>query len=158
MDYKRNPFVVGLWGPVYLLAGALAITSDFLMAVMFILLTLGFLGAYVTEFPILSTLYQNEIVHKTAVSSLLGIALGMLIGLAFVGSGGESESTAPISTQGKLLVTWGVMALPSYPLMVFLVSKVNKRNLEEEHRVREEKKKKSRERGGGPPIMKRDGF
>jgi hypothetical protein len=50
------------------------------------------------------------------------------------------------------------MSLPSYPLMVFLVSKVNKRNLEEEQRVREEKKKKSRERGGGPPIMKRDGF
>ena len=158
MDYKRNPFIVGLWGPAYLLVGALAITSDFLMAVMFILCTLGVLGAYVTEFPILSTLYQNEIAHKTAISSLLGIVLGMLIGLAFMGSGGESESTAPISTQGKLLVTWGVMSLPSYPLMVFLVSKVNKRNLEEEHRVREEKKKKSRERGGGPPIMKRDGF
>jgi hypothetical protein len=158
MDYKRNPFIVALWGPVYLLVGALAITSDFLMAVMFILCTLGVLGAYVTEFPILSTLYQNEIIHKTAVSSLLGIGLGMLIGLAFIGSSGESESTAPISTQGKLLVTWGVMSLPAYPLMVFLVSKVNKRDLEEEQKVREEKKKERRGRGGGPPIMKREGF
>jgi hypothetical protein len=56
------------------------------------------------------------------------------------------------------MLTWGVMSLPAYPLMVFLVSKVNKRNLEEEHRVREEKKKELRSRGGGPPIMDRDGF
>ena len=39
------------------------------------------------------------------------------------------------------MLTWGVMSLPAYPLMVFLVSRVNKRDLEEEQRIREEKKK-----------------
>ena len=158
MKYKRNPFVLGLWAPVYLLAGSVAITNDFLMAVMFILFTLGILGAYVTEFPIFSTLYQNEILHKAAISSLLGIGLGMMIGLAIAGNA-PTEGTAPISTQGKFMLTWGVMSLPAYPLMVFLVSKVNKRDLEEEHRIREEKKKTRKAKGGGPPIMdRRDGF
>lgn len=158
MDYKRNPFIIGLWGPAYLLVGAVAITTDFLWAVMYIMMTLGVLGAYVTEFPVLSTLYQNEILHKTSVSSLLGLVIGLMIGLAFAGSGGGTEGTAPISTQGKLLFTWGVMSLPSYPLMVFLVWKVNKRDLDEEHRIREEKKKNRKSSGGGPPIMDREGF
>ena len=158
MNYKRNPFILGLWAPAYLLAGSVAITNDFLMAVMFMLGTLGILGAYVTEFPIFSTLYQNEILHKTAISSLLGIGIGMMIGLALSG-GDPTEGTAPISTQGKFMLTWGVMSLPAYPLMVFLVSRVNKRDLEEEQRVREEKKKERKSKGGGPPIMdRRDGF
>ena len=158
MNYKRNPFILGLWAPAYLLAGSIAITNDFLMAVMFMLCTLGILGAYVNEFPIFSTLYQNEILHKTAISSLLGIGIGMMIGLALSG-GDPTEGTAPISTQGKFTLTWGVMSLPAYPLMVFLVSRVNKRDLEEEQRIREEKKKEHRSKGGGPPIMdRRDGF
>ena len=158
MNYKRNPFILGFWAPVYLLAGSIAITNDFLMAVMFMLCTLGILGAYVTEFPIFSTLYQNEILHKTAISSLLGIGIGMMIGLALSG-GDPTEGTAPISTQGKFMLTWGVMSLPAYPLMVFLVSRVNKRDLEEEQRIREEKKKERKSKGGGPPIMdRRDGF
>ena len=158
MNYKRNPFILGLWAPAYLLAGSIAITNDFLMAVMFMLGTLGILGAYVTEFPIFSTLYQNEILHKTAISSLLGIGIGMMIGLALSG-GDPTEGTAPISTQGKFMLTWGVMSLPAYPLMVFLVSRVNKRDLEEEQRIREEKKKERKSKGGGPPIMDhRDGF
>ena len=158
MNYKRNPFILGFWAPVYLLAGSIAITNDFLMAVMFMLCTLGILGAYVTEFPIFPTLYQNEILHKAAISSLLGIGIGMMIGLALSG-GDATEGTAPISTQGKFMLTWGVMSLPAYPLMVFLVSKVNKRDLEEEHRIREEKKKARKAKGGGPPIMdRRDGF
>ena len=158
MNYKRNPFILGLWAPAYLLAGSVAITNDFLMAVMFMLCTLGILGAYVNEFPIFSTLYQNEILHKVAISSLLGIGIGMMIGLAL--SGGEAtEGTAPISTQGKFMLTWGVMSLPAYPLMVLLVSRVNKRDLEEEHRIREEKKKERKSKGSGPPIMdRRDGF
>ena len=45
MEYKRNPFILGLWAPAYLSAGTVAITNDFLMAVMFILGTLGILGA-----------------------------------------------------------------------------------------------------------------
>jgi len=124
---------------------------------MFILGTLGILGAYVTEFPIFPTLYQNEILHKTAISSLLGMGLGMMIGLAIAGNP-ESEGTAPISTQAKFMLTWGVMSLPAYPLMVFLVSKVNKRDLEEEQKVRDKKKKERKSSGGGPPIMDRDGF
>ena len=71
---------------------------------------------------------------------------------------GESGGTAPISTQGKFLLTWGVMSLPAYPLMVFLVSRVNKRDLEAENKIREEKKKKRKSKGGGPPIMDREGF
>ena len=160
MDYKRNPFILGFWAPAYLAAATVAITNDFLMAIMFMLGTLGILGAYVSEFPIFPTLYQNEILHKVAISSLLGIGIGMLIGLALTGftGGAASEGTAPISTQGKFLLTWSVMSLPAYPLMVFLVSRVNKRDLDEEQRVREEKKKERKARGGGPSIMKRDGF
>ena len=56
------------------------------------------------------------------------------------------------------MLTWGVMSLPAYPLMVFLVSKVNKRDLEEEQRIRDEKRKERKAKGGGPPIMNRDGF
>ena len=158
MNYKRNPFILGLWAPAYLLAGSIAITNDFLMAIMFMLCTLGILGAYVNEFPIFSTLYQNEILHKTAISSLLGIGIGMMIGLALSG-GDPTEGTAPISTQGKFMLTWGVMSLPAYPLMVFLVSRVDKRDLEEEQRIREEKKKERKSKGEGPPIKdRRDGF
>ena len=154
---KKNPFLLGFCAPAYLAPATIAITNDFLMAVMFILFTLGILGAYVTEFPIFSTLYQNEILHKAAISSLLGIGIGMVIGLAIAGNA-PTEGTAPISTQGKFMLTWGVMSLPAYPLMVFLVSKVNKRNLEEEQRIRDEKKKARKAKGGGPPIMNRDGF
>ncbi|MBT3514271.1 MAG: hypothetical protein HOB32_08885 [Nitrospina sp.] len=154
---KKNPFLLGFCAPAYLAVATVAITNDFLMAVMFILFTLGVLGAYVTEFPIFSTLYQNEILHKAAISSLLGMGLGMMIGLAIAG-GVENEGTAPISTQGKFMLTWGVMSLPAYPLMVFLVSKVNKRDLDAEQKVRDQKKKERKEKGGGPPIMDRDGF
>ena len=158
---NKNPFLLGFCAPAYLAVATVAITNDFLMAVMFILFTLGVLGAYVTEFPIFSTLYQNEMLHKVAISSLLGMGLGMMIGLAItvLSAGGvANEGTAPISTQGKFMLTWGVVSLPAYPLMVFLVSKVNKRDLEEEQRIRDEKKKARKAKGGGPPIMDRDGF
>ena len=57
------------------------------------------------------------------------------------------------------MLTWGVMSLPAYPYwMVFLVPKVNKRDLEEEQRIRDEKRKERKAKGGGPPIMNRDGF
>ena len=155
---KTNPFLLGFFAPAYLAIATVAITNDFLMAVIFMLFTLGVLGAYVSEFPIFSTLYQNEILHKAAISSLLGIGLGMIIGLAIAGNT-PNEGTAPISAQGKFMFTWAVMSLPAYPLMVFLVSKVNKRDLEEEQRIRNEKKKARKAKGGGgPPIMKRDGF
>ncbi len=55
------------------------------MAIMFMLFTLGILGAYVTEFPIFPTLCQNEILHKKAISPLLGMGLGMMMGLVIAG-------------------------------------------------------------------------
>jgi len=155
----RNPFILGLWAPAYLMAGTVAITNDFLLGAMFIMATLGLLGAYVTEFPIVSGLYPNEVVHKMAVSSLLGIVFGMVlwaVSLMIVSVGQEADSS-PISTGGKFFETWAAMSVPAYLMMVYLVNGVNKRNLEEEHRIRQEKKK-NRKGGGGPPIMDRDSF
>ena len=156
MNLYRNPFLMALWAPLYLVVGAMAITNDFLMGIMYIMFTVGIIGAYVSEFPMLPSLYMNEMVHKTSISSLLGMLAGMLIGIMFIGGSGPADS-APISTQGKFLVTWGVMSVPAYLLMVFLVIGVNKRDLEAEQAVREEKKKKNK--SSGPPIMDdRDGF
>ncbi|MEE9258747.1 MAG: hypothetical protein V3U37_04315 [Nitrospinaceae bacterium] len=157
INIYRNPFIVALWTPAYLIAAATTVTNDFLLAAMFILFTVGLLGAYVTEFPILNTLYSNEVVHKTAIASLMGLVLGLIIGLAFAGGGNDTGDSAPVSTQGKFLLTWGVMSLPAYPLKVFLIIKLNKRDLEAEQKIRDEKKK-NRKSGGGPPIMDREGF
>jgi len=157
MNIYRNPFIVGLWNPVYLTVATVAITNDYLMAAMFIMLTLGVLGAYVSDFPLLPGLYMNEIAHKTALSSLLGIVLGFLVAMVFA-TGGENADSDPISTGGKFLLTLGVMTAPSYPLMVYFVHKVNKRNLEAEEEIRKKKRDDQRKRGGGPPIMKRDSF
>lgn len=160
MNIYRNPFIVGVWAPVYLLAAATAVINDFLMAAMFIMATLGMIAAYVTEFPLLSGHYMNEVAHKTAISSLLGMLFGlMLFLLSTVLIGADADgSSSPMSPQGKFMATWGVMSLPAYPLMVYLIFKVNKRDLDAEHAVREEKKKKNRTKGGGPPIMDREGF
>lgn len=156
----RNPFILGLCAPLYLLAGTSAVINDFLLAIMFILATLGIIGAYVTDFPLLPGLYTNEVAHKTALASLLGMLFGLVLFMAYVGGFGASEGadSSPVSPQGKFLLTWAVMSLPSYPLMVYFVFKVNKRDLEGEQRVREEKKKKRKSQGGGPPIMDRDHF
>ena len=80
------------------------------------LFTLGILGAYVTEFPIFPTLCQNEILHKAAISAPIGMGLRNDDWSGYSGVGAESEGTAPISTQGKFMLTWGVMSLPAYPL------------------------------------------
>ena len=72
---KKNPFLLRFYAPTYLAAATVAITNDFLMAIMFMLFTLGILGAYVTEFPIFPTLCQNEILHKAAISAPLGMGL-----------------------------------------------------------------------------------
>jgi hypothetical protein len=45
---KKNPFIMGLFAPAYLAAAIVAITNDFLIALIFILSTLGVLGAYLT--------------------------------------------------------------------------------------------------------------
>jgi hypothetical protein len=153
MNIYRNPFIVALWAPVYQLVATVAITNDFLMAAIFIMLTLGLIGAYVSDFPLLSTLYMNEVAHKTSISSLIGMLLGLMLFLAF-GTGGDEDGGSSISASGKFLSTWSVLSLPAYPLMVFLLFGVNKRDLEAEDVIRKEKKKGR----SGPPIMKKDGF
>ncbi len=159
VNIYRNPFILGFLAPAYQLVATVAITNDFLMGAMFIMATLGLLGAYVTEFPVFSGLYQNEVLHKVAVSSLLGIVFGLVLwALSMIFTGGEEGAdSSPISTGGKFLIVWAALSITSYPMMVFLVTKLNKRDLEEEHRIRMEKKK-NRKGGGGPPIMTRDGF
>ena len=154
MTIYRNPFVIALWAPVYQLVATVAITNDFLMMAIFIMFTLGLLGAYVSDFPVFSTLYMNEVGHKTAVSSLLGMLLGFVLFLAFGTGGNDDSGGGTISAGGKFIATWGILSLPAYPLMVFLIFGVNKRDLEAENLIRKEKKKKRT----GPPIMKRDGF
>ena len=153
MNIYRNPFIVALWAPIYQLVATVAITNDFLMMAIFIMFTLGLLGAYVSDFPVLSTLYMNEVSHKTAVSSLLGILLFCPFFFAFF-SGFAACCVPTISSSGMLMATWGVLSLPAYPLMVFLLFGVNKRDLEAEDLVRKEKKKSK----SGPPIMEKDGF
>jgi sugar phosphate permease len=160
MNIYRNPFIVGLWAPVYLLVATIAVTNDFLMAAIFIMATLGVLGAYVTDFPILPGLFMNEVAHKTALSSLLGMLFGLMLFLLATAltTTEPGADSSPMSPQGMFMATWGVMSLPAYPLMVFLISKVNKRDLEAEQAERDRKNKERKSKGGGPPIMDREGF
>ncbi len=160
MKIFKNPFIMGLCAPIYLLVAATAVTNDFLMAAMFIMATLGVLGAYVTDFPLVSGLYENEMAHKTAISSLLGMLFGLVIFLVIttLTQVDPDADSSPMSPQGKYFVTWAIMSAPAYPLMVFLVSKVNKRDLEAEQVVRDKRKKEKKDKGGGPPIMDREGF
>jgi hypothetical protein len=158
VNFYKNPFILSLFAPLYLLVGTVAITNDFLMGAMFIMATLGLLGAYVTEFPIVSGLYPNEVVHKVAVSSLLGIVFGLVlwaISLAVTGTE-QSADSSPISPASRFMATWVAISVPAYFAMAYMVRGLNKRDLEEEHRIRIEKKKNRK--GGGPPIMKRDAF
>ncbi|MBI4388618.1 MAG: hypothetical protein HY580_00430 [Nitrospinae bacterium] len=156
MNIYRNPFIVGLWAPAYLLAGAVTVTTDFLLATIYILATLAIIGAYVTDFPMLPGLYMNEVAHKTAIATLMGMLCGLVLFLISTGVTEEAD-TSPISPAGKFLLTWTVMSGPAYMLMVFLISKVNKRDLEAEQAIRDEKKKK-RGNSSHPPLMNRDGF
>ena len=52
---KKKPFLLGFCAPAYLAAASVAITNDFLMALIFILSILGVLGPYLTEFPVFPT-------------------------------------------------------------------------------------------------------
>ena len=154
MNIYRNPFIVGFCAALYQLVATIAITNDFLMAAIFIMFTLGLIGAYVSDFPLLPTLYMNEVAHKTSVSSLMGMLLGLMLFLGFGAGGNEGSDGGMISAGDKFMATWGILSLPAYPLMVFLISGVNKRDLEAEDTIRKQNKKKN----SGPPIMKRDGF
>ena len=59
-----------------------------------------------------------------------------------------------VSAGGKFWMTWAVLSLPAYSIMVFLIFGLNKRDLEAEDKIRKEKKKNRT----GPPIMKKDSF
>jgi len=157
MNIYRNPFIVGLWAPLYLVIATGATTMDFLMTAMFIMATLGVIGAYVTDFPLVSGLYPNEVAHKTALASLLGMLFGLILFFIFT-TVEDTADSSPMSPQGMFFSTWAVMTIPAYPLMVFFISRVNKRDLEAEQKIREEKKKARRSKGGGPPIMNKSGF
>ena len=157
MNIYRNPFIIGLWAPLYLVIATGATTMDFLMTAMFIMGTLGVLGAYVTDFPLVSGLYPNEVAHKTALASLFGMLFGLILFFIFT-TVEDTADSSPMSPQGMFFLTWAVMSLPAYPLMVFFMSRVNKRDLEAEQKIREEKKKARRSKGGGPPIMNKSGF
>jgi hypothetical protein len=157
MNIYRNPFIVGLWAPFYLVIATGATMMDFLMTAMFIMATLGVIGAYVTDFPLVSGLYPNEVAHKTALSSLLGMLFGLILFFIFT-TVEDTADSSPMSPQGMFFATWSVMTIPAYPLMVFFISRLNKRDLDAEQKIREEKKKARREKGGGPPIMNKSGF
>ena len=157
MNIYRNPFIIGLWAPIYLVIATGATTMDFLMTAMFIMGTLGVIGAYVTDFPLLSGLYPNEVAHKTALASLLGMLFGLILFFIFT-TVEDTADSSPMSPQGMFFATWVAMSTPAYPLMVFFISRVNKRDLEAEQKIREEKKKSRRTKGGGPPIKQQPGF
>jgi len=157
MNIYRNPFIVGLWAPAYLVVATGATMMDFLMTAMFILGTMGVLGAYVTDFPMLPGLYQNEMAHKTALASLLGMLFGLILFFIFTAVEDTADSS-PMSPQGMFFSTWAAMSTPAYPLMVYFVFRVNKRDLDAEQKIRDEKKKQRRSKGGGPPIKRQPGF
>ncbi|MFQ5672724.1 MAG: hypothetical protein ACE5G9_06485 [Nitrospinales bacterium] len=155
MKNIRNPFLVALASPVYMLAATVAVTNDFLMGVMFILFNLALLGAYVSDFHVIHDLYWNEVAHKVALSSFAGVFIGMLLFL-FMAPTGNTSAPSAISPGGRFLVPWATMSVPSYLLTLFLVFRLNKRDLEAEEAVRLEKKKNRK--SSGPPLMDKDGL
>ncbi len=155
----RNPFLIALWTPLYLLGFSICTATGMLWSVLFLIMTLGLLFAYVTEFEIIPGLYANEVVHKVAVSSLLGIALGLLIGIGIRALTGVDEGTdtgGALSGDRHLAAIWLMTAIPGYLVCAWRIAAVNKRDLEGEHRERMEKRKKRKK--SGPPIMEKDGF
>ena len=156
VNIYRNPYILSLLAPAYQMGTTVAINNDPLMGAMFIMATLGLLGAYVTEFPILTGLYPNEVLHKVAVSSLLGIVCGLVLwAISLIYTGADSDAGSKVmSPGGKFFITWGALSIPSYLLMTFMIRGLNKRDLEEEDRIRMEKKKNRK--GGGPPIINQD--
>ena len=150
----RNPFLVALWTPVYLLGFAICFSTDMLWVVLYLILTLGLLFAYVTEFEILPGLYPNEVIHKVAVSSLVGIVSGFMIGIAIRSMTGVDEGTdtgGTISGAKYMGLTWMLTSVPGYLLCVWRISTVNKRDHEEEHRARMEKRQNRKK--SSPPIL-----
>lgn len=157
VDKNTNPFLTALAGPLFMLVGTVAvINGDLLIIFMFFALNFAILGAYVTEFNLLPGLYMNELAHKTSLSALFSMFIGFLGFLIskIVSGGGHADPSAFSASSFALI--WVSLATPSYLLMIFLVNRLNKRDLEAEDAVRREKKKNRK--SGGPPIMNRDGF
>lgn len=158
INIYRNPFIVGLWTPLYLLGFTICTTTDMLWVALFIMMTLGLMFAYVTEFPVVPGLYGNEVMHKVAVSSLLGIVLGFLIGIAgraFLGVDEGTDTGGALSGARYFGLTWLLTATPGYFICVWRMASVNKRDLVGEQKVRDEKRKNRKK--GGPPILNKDG-
>ena len=84
---------------------------DFLMTAIFIMGTLGVLGAYVTDFPLVSGLYPNEVAHKTALASLFGMLFGLILFFIFT-TVEDTADSSPMSPQGMFFSTWAVMSAP----------------------------------------------
>ena len=158
VDKNTNPFLTALAGPLFMLVGTIAvINGDLLIIFLFFALNFAILGAYVTEFHILPGLYLNELGHKTALSALLSMFLafiGFLVSKIMAGGGGTSDPGAFNASNFGLV--WVCLSIPSYLLMLFLVPRLNKRDLEAEEATRREKRKNRK--SGGPPIMDRDGL
>lgn len=153
----RNPLLIAMWAPAYLSIFAVCASTDMLWAALFFMFTLGLLAAYVTEFNVFDELYYNEVMHKTAISSLFGILLGFMAFLASRAMVDKAvQDSSPMSPASKIGLTWIIMSIPAYFLMAFMIRKLNKRDLEEENRIRKEKRAKRKK--GGPPIMDKDGF
>jgi hypothetical protein len=152
----RNPFVVALASPLYMLVATVAVTNDFLMTVFFVFFNFGIMMAYVNDFEIFSDHYMNEVAHKAAISALAGLLAGLILFLLFQPSGNTVATNLPMSSGGKFFVSWAGMSVPTYFLMIYFVSKINKRDLDAEAALREEKRKNRK--SSGPPIMDRDGF
>ena len=158
VDKYTNPFVTAFCGPLFMLLGTTAvINGDLLIIFLFFALNFAILGAYVTEFHIFPGLYLNELGHKTALSALFSMFLafiGFLVSKIMTG-GGDSADPGAFSASSFGFV-WVCLSIPSYLLMLFLIPKLNKRDLETEEAIRREKRKN--QKSGGPPIMNRDGF
>lgn len=153
---KRNPFIIALVSPAYMLVGTIAVTNDFLMAVFFVFFNFGIMMAYVNDFDVFSDPYMNEVAHKAAICALAGLFAGLILFLLIQPSGNTVSTNLPMTSGGKFFVSWVGMSAPTYFLMVYFVSKINKRDLGAEAAVREEKKRNRK--SSGPPIMNREGF
>ena len=151
-------FLTALAGPLYMLIGTVAvINGDLLIIFLFFALNFGVLGAYVSEFHILPGLYLHELGHKTSLSALFAMFIGFIGFLVSkIIAGGEGSSDPTAFSANSFVLVWVCLAIPSYLMMLFLVSRLNKRDLDSEEAIRQEKKKNRK--SGGPPIMDRDGF
>ncbi len=143
IDRNTNLFITALAGPLFMLVGTVAvINGDLLIIFLFFALNFAILGAYVSDFHLLPGLYLSELGHKTALSALFSMGIGFIGFLVskIMAGGGESSDPGAFSANNFMLV-WVCLAVPSYLMMLLLVSRLNKRDLDVEEAARQEKKK-----------------